>query len=78
MKTNTQEKIEEIKNVFVAAGYSVRRFDTGEFLKNFSEAEFSDDQWDKECFSRDEAYAVKRTLETRYAVSGITFYVNPN
>ena len=59
--------------------YSVRRFDTGEFLQNFSEEpKFSDDQWDKECFSRDKAYAVKRTLETRYAASGITFYVNPN
>ena len=69
--------IEEIKNAFVAAGYSIRRCDTGDYLRHFSNDKltFTDNEWEKQCYTRERAEAIKQALETLYASVSLTFNV---
>ena len=67
MKTNTQE-----------TNYSIRRCDTGDYLRHFSNDKltFTDNEWEKQCYTRERAEAIKQALETLYASVSLTFNVN--
>jgi len=68
---------EEIKKAFQDAGYSVRRDDTGDYLRGFThdKVTYTNSLWEKQCYTRERAYAIKQALETLYASVSLTFNV---